>query len=167
MQPSFAISLASIVLREVSKSFILLASTAIQGGYLTTCGNKPFLFSLLASFFWCSSTVLGKAALKQIPFELMTCIRLIVTGTVAVLIITSWGNISEYIAKTLDIVKGHINFHRYLISRVFYSSCLQGLGLYTVYCQDKFIFELSEAGVFTDITVLSVAISSFFRKSLR
>ena len=37
---------------------------------------------------------------------------------------------SEYIAKTLEIVKGHKNFHRYLISRVFYSSCLPGLGLY-------------------------------------
>ena len=69
---------------------------------------------------------------------------------------------SEYIAKTLEIVKGHKNFHRYLISRVFYSSCLPGLGLYAVYCQDKFNFELSEAGVFTVITVLSAAISSFF-----
>ena len=106
LQPLFAISLASIVLREkVSKSFIFLASTAILGGYLTTFGNKPFLFldnksiiaslfALLASFFWGSSTVLGKAALKQIPFELMTCTRLIVTVTVALLIITSSGNIS-------------------------------------------------------------------------
>ena len=107
LQPLFAISLASIVLREkVSKSFIFLASTAILGGYLTTFGNKPFLFldnksiiaslfALLASFCWGSSTVLGKAALKQIPFELMTCTRLIVTGTVALLIITSSGNISD------------------------------------------------------------------------
>ena len=107
LQPLFAISLASIVLREkVSKSFIFLASTAILGGYLTTFGNKPLLFldnksivaslfALLASFCWGSSTVLGKAALKQIPFQIMTCIRLIVTGTVALLIITSSGNISD------------------------------------------------------------------------
>ena len=76
LQPLFAISLASIVLRErVSKSFIFLASTAILGGYLTTFGNKPLLFldnksiiaslfALLASFYWSSSTVLRKAALK-------------------------------------------------------------------------------------------------------
>ena len=114
LQPLFAISLASIVLREkISKSFIFLASTAILGGYLTTFGNKPFLFldnksiiaslfALLASFCWGSSTVLGKAALKQIPFELMTCIRLIVTGTVALLIITFSGNISDVYSLSIE-----------------------------------------------------------------
>ena len=107
LQPLFAISLASLILREkLSKRFILLASTAMLGGYLVTFGYKPLLFlddksiiaslfALLASFCWGSSTVLGKAALKQIPFELVTCIRLIVTGTVALLIITSSGNLSE------------------------------------------------------------------------
>ena len=114
LQPLFAITLASIVLREkVSKGFIFLASTTILGGYLTTFGNKPFLFldnksiiaslfALLASFFWGSSTVLGKAALKQVPFELMTCIRLIVTGTVALLIITSSGNISDVYSLSIE-----------------------------------------------------------------
>ena len=114
LQPLFAISLASIVLREkVSKSFIFLASTAILGGYLTTFGNKPFLFldnksiiaslfALLASFCWGSSTALGKAALKQIPFELVTCIRLTITGTVALLIITSSGNISDIYSLSIE-----------------------------------------------------------------
>ena len=60
------------------------------------------LFALLASFCWGSSTVLGKAALKQIPFELMTCIRLIVTGTVALLIITSSGNISDIYSLSIE-----------------------------------------------------------------
>ena len=107
LQPLFAISLASIVLGErVSKSFIFLASAAILGRYLTTFGNKPLLFldrqsiiaslfALLASFCWGSSTVLGKSALKQVPFELMTCIRLIITGTIALIIITLSGNISD------------------------------------------------------------------------
>ena len=114
LQPLFAISLVSIVLREkVSKSFIFLASTAILGGYLTTFGIKPLLFldnksiiaslfALLASFCWGSSTVLGKAALKQIPFEIMTCIRLIVTGTVALLIITLSGNISDIYSLSIE-----------------------------------------------------------------
>ena len=114
LQPLFAISLASIVLREkVSKSFIFLASTAIIGGYLTNFGNMPFLFldnksmiaslfALLASFCWGSSTLLGKAALNQISFELMTCIRLIVTGTVALLIITSSGNISDIYSLSIE-----------------------------------------------------------------
>jgi len=114
LQPLFAISLASIVLREkVSKDFIFLASTAILGGYLTTFGNKPFLFldnksiiaslfALLASFCWRSSTVLGKAALKQIHFKLITCMRLIVTGFVALLIITSSGNISDLYSLSIE-----------------------------------------------------------------
>ena len=114
LQPLFAISLASLILREkVSKRFIFLASIAILGGYLTTFGNKTFLFldnrsiiaslfALLASFCWGSSTVLGKAALKQVPFELVTCIRLIVTGTVALLIITSSGNFSDIHSLSIE-----------------------------------------------------------------
>ena len=102
-----AIYLASISLREkVSKIFIFLASIAILGGYPATFGNKPFLsldnksiiasFSaMLASFCWASSIVLEKATLRQIYFELMTCIRLIVIGTVAMLIIISSGNFSD------------------------------------------------------------------------
>ena len=114
LQPLFAISLASIILKEkLSKRFIFLASIAILGGYLTTFGNKSFLFldnksiiasllALLASFCWGSSTVLGKDALKQIPFELVTCIRLIVTGTVALFIITSSGNFSDIYSLSIE-----------------------------------------------------------------
>ena len=114
LQPLFAISLASIILKEkLSKRFIFLASIAILGGYLTTFGNKSFLhldsksiiaslLALLASFCWGSSTVLGKDALKQIPFELVTCIRLIVTGTVALFIITSSGNFSDIYSLSIE-----------------------------------------------------------------
>ena len=66
---------------------------------------------------------------------------------------------SEYIAKTLEIVKGHKNFHRYLISRVFYSSCLPGLGLYAVYCQDKFNFELSDVSISDQLLNISQIIT--------
>ncbi len=117
LHPLFAISLVSIVPREkVSKSFIFLASSAILGGYLTNFGNKPFLFldnksiivslfAMLASFCWGSSTVLRKAALKQIPFKLMTCIRLIVTGAIALLIIISFGNFSDIYSLSLESYK--------------------------------------------------------------
>ena len=114
LQPLFAISLANIILREkVPTSFVFLASTAILGGYLTTFGNKLFLFldnksiiaslfAMLASFRWGNSTILRKAALKQIPFELMTCIKLIVTGTVALLIIISSGNFFNIYSLSLE-----------------------------------------------------------------
>ena len=50
---------------------------------------------MLASLCWARSIVLGKATLRQIYFELMTCIRLIVIGTVAMLIIISSGDFSD------------------------------------------------------------------------
>lgn len=67
----------------------------------------------------------------------------------------------EYFYKTFNIIKSHTNFQNYLISRIFYSSCLPGMGLYAIYCQKKFNFELSEAGIFTVITVVCAATSSY------
>ena len=40
--------------------------------------------------------------MKQIPFELMTCTRLIVTGTVAVLIIKSLENIADIYSLSIE-----------------------------------------------------------------
>ena len=141
LQPLFAISLASILLREkVSKSFIFLACTAILGGYLTAFGNKPFLFldnksiiaslfALLASLCWGSSAVLGKAVLKQVPFELSTCIRLTITGTVLLLIITSSGDISDIYSLSIEDYKTIIVivFASGSITLSIYYYCLQNL----------------------------------------
>ena len=107
LQPLFAISLAGAILREkLSKRFMFLAIIAMFGGYLVTFGNKPFgnwddksiiasLCALLASFCWGSSTVLGKHALKQLPFEVVTGMRLLITAIMALIVISYLGNISE------------------------------------------------------------------------
>jgi len=71
-------------------------------------------------------------------------------------------SVGQFISDTLEIVKRHKNFQKYLFSRIFYSACLPGMGLYAVYCQDKFNFALSEAGIFTVLTVICSAISSYF-----
>jgi MFS family permease len=71
-------------------------------------------------------------------------------------------SVGQFISDTLEIVREHQNFQKYLFSRIFYSACLPGMGLYAVYCQDKFNFALSEAGVFTVLTVTCAAISSYF-----
>ena len=103
LQPVFAIALSSIILKEkLSKQFIGLAIVAIIGGYLVTFGttstlvwnDKAIIASLLAllsAFCWGSSTVLGKHALKSLPFEAVTSLRLTVTAflTVIVLLATS------------------------------------------------------------------------------
>jgi len=70
-------------------------------------------------------------------------------------------SVGQFISDTLEIVRGHRNFQKYLFSRIFYSACLPGMGLYAVYCQDKFNFALSEAGVFTVLAVICSAISSY------
>ena len=103
LQPVFAIALSSIILKEkLSKQFIGLAIVAIIGGYLVTFGttstlvwnDKAIIASLLAllsAFCWGSSTVLGKHALKSLPFEAVTSLRLTVTAflTAIVLLATS------------------------------------------------------------------------------
>ena len=99
-QPIFAISLASIILKEhITKRFLILALSAIVGGYLITFGNNSMadwddktiiaaLLALLAAFSWGSSTVLGKHALKQISFMTLTSLRLSITGAITLFIIT-------------------------------------------------------------------------------
>ena len=110
LQPLFAISLAGVILKEkLSKRFMFLAVIAMFGGYLVTFGNKPFgnwddkstiasLCALLASFCWGSSTVLGKHALKQLTFEVVTGMRLFITAIIALIIITYSGNFSDVLS---------------------------------------------------------------------
>ena len=69
--------------------------------------------------------------------------------------------LNQFLREIVFIVKKHKNFQRYLISRIFFSANLPGLGLYAIYCQDKFKFDLSEAGIFTIITVITSGASSF------
>ena len=102
-QPIFAIALASIILKEhITKRFLILALSAIVGGYLITFGNNSMadwddktiiaaLLALLAAFSWGSSTVLGKHALKQISFMTLTSLRLSITGAITFFVIISTG----------------------------------------------------------------------------
>ena len=80
LQPLFAIALATIILKEkLSKRYLVLALSAMIGGFLVTFGIQPMsqwdektmiaaLLATLAAFSWGSSTVLGKHALKQISY---------------------------------------------------------------------------------------------------
>ena len=111
-QPLFAVSLASIILKEkLSKRYLVLAFSAMIGGYLVTFGSDPIslgddntliaaLFSLLAAFCWGSSTVLGKKALMFLPYSVVTALRLIITTFVGMLIIiySGWSIIFTHIS---------------------------------------------------------------------
>ena len=102
-QPIFAIALAAIILKEkITRRFLVLAVTAIVGGYFVTFGDQPLnewsdktiiaaLLSLLAAFSWGSSTVLGKHALNRLSFKTVTSLRLTVTAAIMFFILISTG----------------------------------------------------------------------------
>ena len=70
-------------------------------------------------------------------------------------------SISEFIIETKIIIKNHPNFHNYLFSRIFYCASLPAMGLYAIYCQNKFQFQIDQVGIFTILNVLSMGISSY------
>ena len=100
-QPLFAISLATIILKEkITKRFIILSIIAVIGGYLVTFGLNPIKFwndnnlvaafyAILAALCWGSSTVLGKYILNNLSFSLVTALRLILTTILGIIIIIS------------------------------------------------------------------------------
>ena len=112
LQPLFAISLASVILKEkLSKKFLFLASVAIIGSFLVTFGLQPLsewgdktiiasLFALLAAFSWGSSTVIGKYALKNLSFQLVTSLRLIITAVICLIIIIGTEDLQVIVALT-------------------------------------------------------------------
>ena len=60
-----------------------------------------------------------------------------------------------------EIIMKRKNFHWYLFSRIFYCATLPAMGLYAVYCQNKFNFNISEVGLFTILNVISMGIFSY------
>ncbi len=67
----------------------------------------------------------------------------------------------NFVIETKSIIVGHKNFQKYILSRIFFAAYLPGMGLYAVYCQDKFNFAMSEAGIFTILNVIAAGTASF------
>ena len=67
----------------------------------------------------------------------------------------------DFVIETKSIIVGHKNFQKYILSRIFFAAYLPGMGLYAVYCQDKFNFAMSEAGIFTILNVIAAGAASF------
>ena len=68
---------------------------------------------------------------------------------------------SQFKLETKLVINSHPNFHRYLFSRIFYCAALPAMGLYAIYCQNKFNFDISEVGLFTILNVSSMGIASY------
>ena len=113
-QPIFAIALAAIILKEkITRRFLVLAVTAIVGGYFVTFGDQPLnewsdktiiaaLLSLLAAFSWGSSTVLGKHALNRLSFKTVASLRLTVTAAIMFFILISTGGVETISQVSLE-----------------------------------------------------------------
>ena len=107
LQPVFAISLATIFLKEkLPKEFFLWAGLAIIGAYFMTFGfSSPnfstgdkttiaALFALLAAFSFSSSTVLSKRALRNVDYEMGTYLRFLFATIIMLVIAGTTDDIS-------------------------------------------------------------------------
>ena len=70
-------------------------------------------------------------------------------------------SLKDFISETKTIIVGHRNFQKYLLSRIFFAAYLPGMGLYAVYTQAEFKFDISEAGIFTILNVLASGTTSY------
>lgn len=108
LQPVFAISLATIFLKEkLPKEFFMWAALAIVGAYFMTFGlSAPnfstgdkttiaALFALLAAFSFSSSTVLSKRALRNVDYEMGTYLRFLFATIIMLIIASTTGDISS------------------------------------------------------------------------
>lgn len=119
LQPVFAISLATIFLKEkLPKEFFLWSALAIVGAYFMTFGlSAPnfstgdkttiaALFALIAAFSFSSSTVLSKRALRNVGYEIGTYLRFLFASIIMMIIASTTGdisNISEITTKQIII----------------------------------------------------------------
>ena len=69
--------------------------------------------------------------------------------------------VKEFLADIKDILIGHRNFQKYLLARIFCVATFPAVSLYAVYCQNKFNFEMSEAGIFIIINVFAAGMASY------
>lgn len=70
-------------------------------------------------------------------------------------------SIEEFWKQTRAVFLQQKNFRRYLFSRIFITAHFPAMSMYAVHAQDKFGFDISEAGIFTVITVVSSGVSSY------
>lgn len=109
LQPVFAISLATLILKErLNKYFIIWASVALLGGYFLTFGFEApelktgsntvlsAMYALLAAFSFGSSTVFSKMILQRYSFKTATFYRYGFTSLIMLLFITVFGKTVQF-----------------------------------------------------------------------
>jgi len=68
--------------------------------------------------------------------------------------------IAVFWQDTKNIIQTHVNFRRYLLSRILITAHFPAMSLYAVYTQELFGFNISEAGVFIVLQVITFSLGS-------
>ena len=71
-------------------------------------------------------------------------------------------SIDDFMIETKEIINKNYNFRNYLISRIFLTANYPAISLYAIYSQNKFGFDIGEAGVFVILNVFASGIGSLF-----
>ena len=113
LQPVFAISLATILLKEkLQKRFLVWAAVALIASYFLVFGfNLPdfnngdntiyaALFALLAAFAFGSSTVFSKKVLNKYSFQASTFFRYGITTLIMLVIVLVFGSYDQFTITT-------------------------------------------------------------------
>lgn len=69
--------------------------------------------------------------------------------------------IAEFWQDTWEIIREHVNFRRYILARVLFTSNFPAVSLYAVYAQQRFGFDISTAGLFTAANTLAFGLASY------
>ena len=71
-------------------------------------------------------------------------------------------SINDFMIETKEIINKNYNFRNYLISRIFLTANYPAISLYAIYSQNKFGFDIGEAGIFVILNVFASGIGSLF-----
>ena len=96
------------------------------------------------------SVCIVAASLFFIPFRMKTTVRTSESKT-----------FKQFLSEVKKVLSDDLNFRHYIISRIFLTANYPAIALYAVYSQEKLQLHISEAGIFTAITVITGGLSSY------
>ena len=71
-------------------------------------------------------------------------------------------SVNDFMIEIKEIINKNYNFRNYLISRIFLTANYPAISLYAIYSQNKFGFDIGEAGIFVILNVFASGIGSLF-----
>lgn len=132
-------------------SFAFTSVAGFAGGLIVKqlLGTTPFPNNFGVGFLIYSACILG-ATLMFIPYNTRRRTEKETSRS-----------FSDFLRELRTILISDKNFRRYIVSRILLTANYPAISLYAVYSRQKLGFDVSEAGIFTAITVAMSGIASF------